>query len=37
MSWVTVWESEAASEPMKKMARPTNKTIFRDQISESLP
>lgn len=29
--------TDAASDPRKKMSSPDSKTVFRDQISESLP
>lgn len=34
---VAVWAREAASDPTKKMARPTKSTSLRDQMSDSFP
>lgn len=37
INWVTVRAREDASEPMKKMPSPTNRTSFRDQMSDRRP
>ncbi|GMF96071.1 unnamed protein product [Aspergillus oryzae] len=37
ISWVAVCESDAASDPMKKMPSPTKRTSLRDHMSERRP